>query len=699
MKGQKLISGANEILLFGTVVPDEWIWDSDTGLFSSLMVIYALSQMSGDVTIRVNSDGGNPVEGEAIRAAFEAHQGKITVMIQGAAHSAASLMVMGADEIEMSAGSLMLIHDPSTRVFGNPADIGSALSELETMAETYATVYAMRSGKTKDEAREIMKAGLTLSAAAAVEAGFADRVTGDAPEVADLPPAEMAAQATRAVMRAASIAQAAQMKFEATGDPAGAETDGTNVAETGADDAHPDGVPNMSKPNSKTPAVPAAVADPAVPATPAANDAVMQAVAADRNRGKEIREMAAPFASMMAQGQIDVLIDEGKTVDEARVVVMAAAAANQPGRTSRVEITRDEGETKVDGMIGALMHRANPGKHKMEGPAIDYRGLRLKSLAMHLAGGAAGFNEMDTVRAGLRSTAMMGGAMGVGDFAYITTEVMGRTLKAAYQMRAQSWRALSRARSASDFRELHSVRAGGDFELKKVMENGEYHQATITDEAIGLKVARFGRDINLSFEAIINDDMGVFERLPTDFALSATTLESKIMWSLIRSNAAINGKAMFHADHGNLGAAGGIDVANVGKGRKAMWGQRPAGSKDKDAFIEVTPDLLYVPAALETAAMQFVATSVPTKAADTNPFAGTLTPVTEPRLGAEAGGSDAYWYLFSSDLPPLEHAYLDGYEAPTVQSKEGMNPDGVNMVARHIFGGAASEFRGAYRHG
>jgi ATP-dependent protease ClpP protease subunit len=694
MKGQKLITGANEIMLFGTIVPDNWIWPEDTGLFSSVMVIEALAQMSGDVTIRVNSDGGSPVEAEAMRAAFEAYPGKITALIQGAAHSAASLMVMGAAEIEMSAGSLMLIHDPSTGVYGNPADIGMALSELEIMAETYATVYAARSGKSPDEAREIMKAGLTLSAAGAVEAGFADRVTGEA--VAILPDAEMAAQAGRAVMRAAGIARSAQMKFEASGNDA--------AAKTGANDAQPDGVPKMSKPNTIAPAVSgAAVAAAAVAVaatTPAANDVVMRAVAADRQRGKDIREMAAPFASMMAPGQLEGLIDEGKTVDEARVVVMESAAAGNPGSTSRVQVLRDEGETKVAGMIGALMHRANPGKHKMEGPAMDYRGLRLKSLAMHLAGGAAGFNDMDTVRAGLRSTSMMGGAHGVGDFTFITTEVMNRTLQAAYKARAQSWRLISRARAASDFRELHSVRAGGDFELKKVMENGEYHQATVTDEAIGLKVARFGRDINLSFEAIINDDMGVFERLPGEFALAAATLESKIMWSLIRDNVSVNGTAMFHADHGNKGAAGGIDVANVGKGRKAMWEQRAPGNKDKDAFIEVAPDLLFVPPALETAAMQFVAASVPTKAADTNPFASTLTPVTEPRLGAVApSGSDTKWYLFSSDLPPLEHAYLDGYEAPTVQSKEGMNPDGVNMVARHIFGGAASEFRGAYRHG
>ena len=49
-------------------------------------------------------------------------------------------------------------------------------------------------------------------------------------------------------------------------------------------------------------------------------------------------------------------------------------------------------------------------------------------------------------------------------------------------------------------------------------------------------------------------------------------------------------------------------------------------------------------------------------------------------------------------MPVLEHAYLDGYEAPTVMTKEGMNPDGVNMVARHIFAATPVEYRGAIKN-
>lgn len=710
---------AGAIRLFGTVVKDQYIWPEDTGLFSAQMVIDALAHFPGDVTCYVNSDGGMPSEGEAIRAAFEAHPGKVTVIVTGNAHSAASLMIMSADSIQMSAGSLMLIHDPSMGAHGNAAALEAAAAELDVTAGAYAEVYAARAGISPEKAREIMRAETMLTASAAVEAGFADAVVSH-PVSNSSDPVMSRAAAIVAAGRAMGRAHEAQMKFEA----ANASLEGGESQSTGLEANETVGkVPSMSKENKNAPAVlgsasaaaaaavavsaAAPAAEPTMSATPApaaapVGEPVMSAadaVAADRERIKGIREAAAPFMAHVGQAEVDRMIDQGVSVDQANRVIMSAVAANQLSAGSRVEIIRDETDTRIEGMVGALMHRANPHMHKLEGPAVDFRGLRLKSLAMHLGGGSGGFNELETIRAGLRSTAMMSGAMGVSDFAYITTEVMNRTLRDAYARRASTWRRISRQRTATDFRAIHSVAAGGDFELKPVNESGEYLQSTITDEAQGLKLAKYGRQINLTFEAIVNDDMGVFERIPGDFARAAGTLEAKLAWGAIRDNAKTgDNKALFGTDHKNLGTAASINVASVGEGRKLMWEQRPAGSKDKDAFIQVSPDLLFVPPALETQALQFVSAITANKGEDVNPFGSMLTPAVEPSLGAAAGGSDTAWYLFASDMPVLEHAYLDGYEAPTVLTKEGMNPDGVSMTARHIFAACPVEFRGGVKN-
>jgi hypothetical protein len=357
---------------------------------------------------------------------------------------------------------------------------------------------------------------------------------------------------------------------------------------------------------------------------------------------------------------------------------------------------RDEVDTKLEGMIQALMG-------KSDGPAAEYRGMRLKSLAKHLAGAKMGFDEISAVRAGMISTAMMsGGAIGVSDFAFITTSVMNRTLRAEYDRRAATWQAVAGTPlTAADFRNIASVRFGGDFQLKRVLENGEYANTTLVDEAETFKVERRGREINLTFESVVNDDMGALSRIPMEFALAARIMENSMVWTLIRANAATSSdnKALFHVDHKNLAAANAvISVTSVGLGRKAMWEQRALGTKDADDFINIEPNRLIVPPALEVAALQFVQQTTPATDGTVNPFKTTLQPVVVPNLGAIAGGSDTSWYLISSDYPPVSVAYLDGYTAPTIQTKDGMNPDLVTMTARHIFGAANTESRGSFKN-
>ncbi|NVK20639.1 MAG: ATP-dependent Clp protease proteolytic subunit [Methylocystaceae bacterium] len=113
MDGDDLIL-SGEIILEGDVLPHDYCQYMESGCFSARMVREALARFDGDVTVRVNSYGGSPYEGEAIRAAFEAHKGRITVIVGGVAASAASLMIMSADRIEMTAGSFLMIHKPVT---------------------------------------------------------------------------------------------------------------------------------------------------------------------------------------------------------------------------------------------------------------------------------------------------------------------------------------------------------------------------------------------------------------------------------------------------------------------------------------------------------------------------------------------------------------------------------------------------------
>ena len=105
MNPEDLIVGPGAIALEGYVADDDDARFFEGGAFSPRQLRGALAQMQGDVTVWVNSPGGSPAAGEAIRVMLAAHEGAVRVIVAGLAASAASLMIMSADRIEMSAGS------------------------------------------------------------------------------------------------------------------------------------------------------------------------------------------------------------------------------------------------------------------------------------------------------------------------------------------------------------------------------------------------------------------------------------------------------------------------------------------------------------------------------------------------------------------------------------------------------------------
>lgn len=171
-----LVNGS-EIILSGTV-GDLWFEEG----FTSGEVIAALAQVGEgrDITIRINSGGGIATEGSAIHAALSRHTGRKTVVVEGIAASAASLIAMAGDEIEMSLGATMMIHDPSGLTYGTAADHEINLRALNALGDAFAGVYARKSGKPNTDCRADMKIELWMTPEEAVAQGYADRV-GPAP--------------------------------------------------------------------------------------------------------------------------------------------------------------------------------------------------------------------------------------------------------------------------------------------------------------------------------------------------------------------------------------------------------------------------------------------------------------------------------------------------------------------------------------
>lgn len=126
-----------------------------------------------DVTVNVNSPGGNYFEGVAIYNLLRQHEGKVTFNVLGMAASAASLAVMAGDEILMGDGARLMIHNAWGVAVGNRHDMAAAAAQMAPLDADMAKAYASRSGLPAERIASLMDAETWLSADDAIGQGFA----------------------------------------------------------------------------------------------------------------------------------------------------------------------------------------------------------------------------------------------------------------------------------------------------------------------------------------------------------------------------------------------------------------------------------------------------------------------------------------------------------------------------------------------
>jgi ATP-dependent Clp protease protease subunit len=139
----------------------------------------ALAEL-GDVSninLRINSPGGDIMDGVAIYNAIKNHKARVTASVDGIAASAASYIAMAADRIVMPANTFMLIHGASGFVFGNADDMRSMAGDLDRVDKSITATYVSRSKSTSAKIKAIMKEDRLMDAAEAKELGLADEVT------------------------------------------------------------------------------------------------------------------------------------------------------------------------------------------------------------------------------------------------------------------------------------------------------------------------------------------------------------------------------------------------------------------------------------------------------------------------------------------------------------------------------------------
>lgn len=149
-------------------------WSLDAGKF--VETVHGLQ--TDRIDLHVNSPGGIVFDAVAMYEALRSHPAQVVAHVDGLAASAASVLIMAADQIEIATGGRIMVHDARGGVWGSPDEIRAHADLVESISNDIAGFYAGRAGGTRAKWRQAMRATTWYGAAEAVRAGLADRIAG-----------------------------------------------------------------------------------------------------------------------------------------------------------------------------------------------------------------------------------------------------------------------------------------------------------------------------------------------------------------------------------------------------------------------------------------------------------------------------------------------------------------------------------------
>ena len=135
-----------------------------------------LEEAKEDITLFINSPGGDCFAASQIYTMLKEYKGKVSVKIDGIAASAASVIAMAGDEVLMSPTSMLMIHNPSTIVWGEESDMKRGIEMLSEVKESIINAYEAKTGLSRKEISQMMDRETWMSANKAHELGFCDKV-------------------------------------------------------------------------------------------------------------------------------------------------------------------------------------------------------------------------------------------------------------------------------------------------------------------------------------------------------------------------------------------------------------------------------------------------------------------------------------------------------------------------------------------
>jgi hypothetical protein len=414
-----------------------------------------------------------------------------------------------------------------------------------------------------------------------------------------------------------------------------------------------------------------------------------EGVRAERERTREIMAMGKRFD---CPELAEKLITECVDTDKARAALLdhlerKSKNTEMPGYQPSIELGATERDKFRAAMGDALALRAGLSVEKPVPGAAELRGYTLREVcreALRMAGQPISANPME----------MVGRALTTTDLPVLLGNVANLSLMEGYAAQQETYVVwVDDSGTVSDFKIHTMARAGESDDLEEIPEAGEYKYGSTDETKETYQIAKFGKLFAITREAVINDNLGSITDTSRQHGEAAGRKIGDLAYAVLIANGKMgDGKALFHADHGNLMSAGALSVATLGAGETAMQLQKDIRGKRR---LNIQPQFLLSPVSKKTQHEQFFLTQLIGGANNqpnlTNPYYGEkITRVYEPRLDDD---STSTWYLAGPKGKTVRLFFLNGVREPYLETRQGWSVDGTEYKVRLEAGAKAVDWR------
>ena len=715
-----------EIWVYGDIGSN---WDEET-IVAKDFVAELESIKAPEIVIRFGSIGGSVQDGLLMFNAISRHPAKITAIIDGGALSIASMIPLAADVVQMADNVPYMIHAPWGAAVGNAKALRDRANDLDRWASYMAQSYSKRASVDAKYIESLLADGENhfFSAAEAKEKGFVDEILEGIEVAASAEISrELLGRYTHSLTQSASTKVKTQLEMNMD-KKAKAKALGITLEEYlaleakaqakdmspedyfkqwGLEDAPDDnaqakgGDKGKQQQNSQ----PQASQQQKTETTQASQKGLTHEEFAqlESKRRTDIRAIFKPFAG---NHQVDLVLSECLddltiTASQAQTKALAALGASSQQSAAGGHVrTLDSGRDDfLQDAVACLLVKAGFGDKDdrlrvQKSSMRNFRTFDFARACLEIGGvNASGLDQMGLVAKAFTTS--------TSDFPLLLENTMHKTLQAAYAAAEFTWRRFCFQGSVSDFRDHNRYRLGSLSNLEALTELNEFKNKEIPDgEKARVSIGTKGNIINISRQAIINDDLGAFIGLANWMGRAAArTVEADVYAALLSNggNGPLleDGLALFDAAHNNTNT-GALSVASIDADRVIMGSQQDVSGND---FLDLRPEVLLIALGLGGQARVLNETRYDPDSTDAsqkpNMVVGLYNDVVDsPRLS----GTARYSFANPNIAPVLEVDFLDGNDTPFLEQMAGFTVDGTMYKVRLDFGVSAVDYRGVVKN-